>query len=252
MIKIFRVLIVGMLFILFGLLCLFGNLIFIPIIIFRLYKLAFFRNLSRDMVCFSWRLFIYCSKIFGYLRYEYINFNALGKSGEILIANHPSLLDVVLILSRVRRINCVVKDSLRKNIFLFGAIKASGYIANSHNEILLDKSMEALKNGESLLIFPEGTRTKNEIIFHKASSYIAINAAKKLVPIFISMNPRSLKKGGKWYDTPKTTIKYTLEAKDSISLDEFLASKSNAIRTRELHNILSQMYKEEFKNARFD
>ena len=97
-------------------------------------------------------------------------------------------------MSLVRRANCVVKASLGKNIFLAPAIKACGYIPNTANEELLQKSIDALKSGESLIIFPEGTRTAGEIVFHKAAAYIAVNSAKQLVAIGIKMDPPSLKK----------------------------------------------------------
>lgn len=242
----------GVLFTLFGVLCLIGNLYFIPIMLLGLYKNAFFRNLSRDIVFYSWRFFVYCTRILGYLQCEYRGFENLGKSGQIIIANHPSLLDVVLILSRIRRINCIIKADLCKNIFLFAAIKASGYIPNTANESLLENSISTLKNGESLLIFPEGTRTKKSIIFHKAASYIAINGAKSLVVIFIKMHPRSLKKGAKWYETPKNRINFCLSVGEILDLSQFECGLSPPLRVRKLHKKLGEIYDKEFENERFD
>lgn len=250
--QIFKILRVAVLFGIFGLLCLFGNIVFILIIILQLHKILFFQNISRDIVRYSWRFFLWCARIVGVLKYEYIDFERLdsrndsSKDSRIFIANHPSLLDVVLIIAKIRRINCVVKADLCKNPFLFAAIKASGYIPNAANEILLQNSLSALNRGESLLIFPEGTRTKDSIIFHKAASYIAINAAQSLAMIFIKMRPRSLKKGEKWYHTQK--MRYSLILHDIWDLQSFAPSKLNPLRVRELHKNLSEIYKEEFKD----
>lgn len=250
--QIFRIAIVGGLFALFGALCLVGNVYFLSVVILRLHKLRAIQSLSRDIVRISWRFFIYATRILGYLRYEFINFDTLGaQKSQLIIANHPSLLDVVLILSRVKGANCVVKASLARNIFLFGAIKASGYILNTQNEALLAQSKNALDSGETLLIFPEGTRTRGEIAFHKAASYIAIHGAKTIAPIFITMRPRSLKKGGKWYETPKTTINYTLTKGEDIALDSFAKGKAEPLRVRELHEKLCKIYKEALKNEQF-
>lgn len=241
----------AILFIFFGILCLFGNIYFIPIIILRLYKLPFFRNLSRDIVRLSWQFFLFVCKICGYLRYEYSGINALqNEKSCIIIANHPSLLDVMLIVSKIRHINCIVKASLKRNIFLYPAIKASDYILNTENEILLKCATNALKSGESLLIFPEGTRTKESIVFHKASSYIAINAATKLAMIFITMQPRSLQKGRSWYDTPKTRINYNVRLGEILDLNNYNSIDTNAIRVRKLHKQLSEIYKKEFDNGK--
>lgn len=239
---------------LFGLICLVGNLFFIPLILLKLQRFAFIQNLSRDIVRFSWRFFLWCARILGVIKYEYVEFEKLDSrkdssnshDSRIFIANHPSLLDVVLIIAKIRRINCVVKADLCKNPFLFAAIKASGYIPNTANEILLENSLSALNRGESLLIFPEGTRTKNSIIFHKAASYIAINAAQSLAMIFIKMRPRSLQKGEKWYHTQK--MQYNLILRDIWDLRSFAPSKQNPLRVRDLHKNLSEIYKEEFKD----
>ncbi len=239
----------GLCFVIFGLICLIGNLFFIPLIALKLQRFTFIQNLSRDIVRFSWRFFLWCARILGVLNFAYSGFEKLDSrhshhKSRIFIANHPSLLDVVLIITKIRRINCVVKADLCKNPFLFAAIKASGYIPNTANEILLENSISALKNGESLLIFPEGTRTKDSIIFHKAASYIAINAAQSLAMIFIKMHPRSLQKGEKWYHTQK--MQYSLILRDIWDLRSFAPNKLNPLRVRELHKNLSEIYKEEF------
>ena len=243
--QIFRILLVGFLFFWFGLLCLIGNILFLPIYALRLNKFKFFENLSRDIVYLAWNFFIFSTKILGYLDYEFEDSNKLGKSHQIVIANHPSLLDVVFILSKVRRINCIVKNDLAKNIFLSPAIKASNYIINTEDEALLNRSLEVLRNGESLLVFPEGTRTKEAIKFHKAPFYIAINSAKIVTPIFIYMNPRSLQKGVKWYKTPKNKIKYKIKIDKDLEVSEFLRDKPNSIRVKELHKNMNEIYNKE-------
>lgn len=242
-----RILLVGFLFSWFGLICLVGNIIFLPLIALRLNKIKFFENIARDLVYLAWKFFIFCTKILGYLDYEFKDFDKLGKPGQILIANHPSLLDVVFILSKVRRINCVVKSDLAKNIFLSPAIKASNYIVNDQDEELLNKSIDKLRSGDSLLIFPEGTRTKEKISFHKAPFYIAIHGAKTLTPIFIYMHPRSLQKGVKWYKTPKIKIKYKIKIGSDLELSSFLTDKPNTIRVKSIHKQMNEIYTKEIK-----
>lgn len=241
----------ALLFGIFGILSIIGNIYFLPVIILRLYKITFFRNLSRDIVRLSWSFFLFCARVCGYLRCEYSgDFKSLNHIKScIVIANHPSLLDVMLIISKIRHIDCIVKASLRKNIFLYPAIKASNYILNTENEILLKKATNILKSGESLLIFPEGTRTKEHIVFHKASSYIAINAAKKLAKILIKINPRSLQKGRKWYDTPSIRVNYKIKLVEVLELKNYEKMATNAIRTRRLHKQLSEFYIKEWNNG---
>lgn len=258
----------------FGIICASGNLIFIPIIILRLHRYKKVQYFSRDLVRYAWALFLQIMRLANRVDYSIKQAELAGeftrestkkstqesmikstneakttidkiysyKPSQIIIANHPSLLDVVLLLANIARINCVVKASLSKNIFLFGAIKASGYILNTANEELLQKSIEALKGGESLLIFPEGTRTKNKISFHKAASYIAIHGAKSLSAIFIKMHPKSLQKDSKWYNTPTQTLHYEILLGNQIILDDFAKGKSDSLRVRALHEYLANLY----------
>lgn len=265
-------------FVVFGIVCASGNLIFIPIIALRLHRYKKVQYFSRDLVRYAWALFLWIMRLAKRVSYSFkanesvvelaekfakesvekstkesmiestnkskttIDKISSAKPSQIIIANHPSLLDVVLLLANIARINCVVKASLSKNIFLFGAIKASGYILNTANEELLQKSIDALKSGESLLIFPEGTRTKDKISFHKAASYIAIHGAKSLSAIFIKMHPKSLQKDSKWYNTPAQTLHYEISLENQIILDDFAKDKSDSLRVRALHEYLGNLY----------
>lgn len=265
-------------FVVFGIVCASGNLIFIPIIALRLHRYKKVQYFSRDLVHYAWALFLWIMRLAKRVSYSFkanesvvesaekfaqesvekstkesmiestnkskttIDKISSAKPSQIIIANHPSLLDVVLLLANIARINCVVKASLSKNIFLFGAIKASGYILNTANEELLQKSINALKSGESLLIFPEGTRTKDKISFHKATSYIAIHGAKSLSVIFIKMHPKSLQKDSKWYNTPAQTLHYEISLENQIILDDFAKDKSDSLRVRALHEYLGNLY----------
>lgn len=242
-----RIILVGFLFLLFGLLCLIGNILFIPIIVLGLYKVRFFQNLSRDFVFLAWRFFIICTQIFGYLKYSFEGVEQLGQSGQLIVANHPSLLDVVFVLSHIRHVNCVVKKELDKNIFLYPAIKACGYIKNTENEELLNKGLEVLRNGECLLVFPEGTRTKQQISFHKAPFYLAIHAAKTLTPILIHMHPKSLQKGAKWYKTSSVKITYKLAVQERIVISAYEAGIPDSLRVRKLHNTMQTIYNKEIQ-----
>ena len=241
--QLLRILRVAFLYSSFGFICLVGDLLFMPIVLLKFNKFEFVQRFCRKLVRLSWGFFIWLCKISGYLKFQF-DASGLGKSGEIIIANHPSLLDVVFFLSSVKNLNCVVKGELGKNIFLAFAIKACGYISNEDNEKLLKQSLNSLENGESLLIFPEGTRTKDDIIFHKAPFFIAIKAAKILTPVIIEMRPRSLRKNESWFSVPSECISYKFKIENSLNLAEFLADKPDPIRVRRLQDKILKIYKE--------
>ena len=94
----------------FGALCMIGNLLFLPVALLRLNRIEVVRNFVRDFIMISWRIFLLLARLYGSIG---VNWRCkLPPSGTLIIANHPSLLDVVIFLAHVRRANCVVKESL--------------------------------------------------------------------------------------------------------------------------------------------
>ena len=77
----------------------------------------------------------------------------------IEVAGHPSLLDVVLLISHFSNSNVPVKKDLLNNPSMKGQIIASGYIPNDESMEMLEEIDALFKSGQSLLIFPEGART---------------------------------------------------------------------------------------------
>ncbi|MCD8213228.1 MAG: 1-acyl-sn-glycerol-3-phosphate acyltransferase [Campylobacter sp.] len=227
----------------FGFICLLGDFIFIAVVVSGLNKFNIVRRICRELVRISWGFFIKICILTRYLRLNFDPKISL-KDSQLIVANHPSLLDVVFFLSRIKNLNCVVKAELGSNIFLMFAIKACGYISNKDNEKLLQSSLEALNSGENLLIFPEGTRTKEQILFRKAPFFIAVKAAKTITPVVINMRPKSLKKDQKWYDVPKNTIEYEIVKKSGINMGDFKLDRADPVRVRLLMQEICEIYKE--------
>lgn len=96
----------------------------------------------------------------GVLTYDIQGAERLGRPGQMIIANHPSLIDVVFLIGLVRRANCVVKKSLWENPFTRGPLRSTEYISNDGSMDMLDAAANALQSGQTLIIFPEGTRTQ--------------------------------------------------------------------------------------------
>jgi 1-acyl-sn-glycerol-3-phosphate acyltransferase len=79
----------------------------------------------------------------------------------ILVANHPSLLDALLILSRLPSAVCIMKASLLNNILFGAATRMAGYIPNHPAIAMITRARQELNGGAHLILFPEGTRTRN-------------------------------------------------------------------------------------------
>lgn len=158
---------------------------------------------ARKIVHWCFRFFIAQMKFFGIYTYETHGLEKLTP-GQLIIANHPTLIDVVFLISFIENANCIVKHSLFKNPFTRGPVTNTGYIPNIEGNQLVKDCVESLKSGDSLIIFPEGTRTPVDQApkFQRGAANITLAAGTSPTMITIKCNTSFLSKGVKWYDIP--------------------------------------------------
>lgn len=202
---------------------------------------------ARRLVAGVWRLFLRYVVWAGVLTYELEGFERLGKPGQLILANHPSLLDVLFFVGYVPGVNCVVKYDLLNNPVMTSPIKACGFILNDQSEALLKVVDDVLQNGQSLLIFPEGTRTVlNEPIgFHRGAVSLGLRSAKVITPVVIRQSPPHFKKNQPWYQIPKVKICYRLTVGEDIDPAQWLAEKPLPIAARRLNRHLEDYFNRE-------
>ena len=161
----------------------------------------------RRVIQLSFRFFIKLCVMLGLIRKPNVTgLHNIPKTNPcILIANHPTLLDVVLLCSVFRGCTCVVKNPLWKNKFLGGGARAAEYIPN-RSGIQFVRACEAeLRQGRSLIIFPEGSRSpENELRpFSRGAAYLALRTRVPIVPVVMTCSPQTLMKHQGWYDVPE-------------------------------------------------
>ena len=107
--------------------------------------------------------------------------------GLVVVANHPSLLDVVLLLSRLPPTVCIAKPAIWNNPLLGGGARLAGYLPNDSPLRLVRRARAALGAGRCLLIFPEGTRTRRIAVngFKPGFALIARQARAPVQTVFI-------------------------------------------------------------------
>ena len=79
--------------------------------------------------------------------------------GLVVVANHPSMLDALILVARLPRSACIMKASLMRNPFLGAGARLARYIRNDSPRGMIRLAVDDLKRGGQLVIFPEGTRT---------------------------------------------------------------------------------------------
>ena len=201
---------------------------------------------ARATVSASFRFFINGLSFLRVLRCEVVGAERLGQSGQLILANHPSLLDVVIVLAQptMRHCGCIVKQGLWRNPMTRGPVQAAGYIPNDDGLAVLEQSVAELQAGHSLLIFPEGTRTTpgQMPVFHRGACSIALRGARVLTPVRISVVPSSLSKNQPWYRIPAQRIVFRVEVGEDIDPQQWLNASPMPLATRRLNEHLHQLF----------
>jgi 1-acyl-sn-glycerol-3-phosphate acyltransferase len=104
-----------------------------------------------------------------------------------------------------------MKQSIQQNPFLGGGARLAGFIPNTGPSSLVRRASAALAEGGSLLLFPEGTRTRRSARwinpFKGGCALIAAHAAVPVQPVFIRSDSRYLEKGWPFYRRPRFPIR---------------------------------------------
>lgn len=194
------------------------------------------------------RFYLSCLSALGLAKLEFVNFDKLTRDKPVLIiANHPSLLDVILILAAVPQVTLVAKAELWNKIWLRPILNASAAIKNSPDRdpySFLESCKSTLLGGNSLLIFPEGTRSPPGGLgkFQRSAAAIALSANCPILPILIEITPPVLGKAQKWYQGCNVRTLLRLRLLETIDINRQQLNPQMARRrcTRQLEKLFEE------------
>lgn len=183
------------------------------------------RRRSQRVVHHAFRLFIGFMHRSGLLDYRITNAQALREPGQLIVANHPTLIDVVFLIALVPEADCVVRAGLRDNPFTRFPVRAAGYIGNDGSSGVIDRCVASLAAGRSLIVFPEGTRSVpgRPLRFQRGAAWIALRSGAPLRPVRIRCEPVTLTKGEPWFRIPPRRPRWTIEVGAAINPRSFAA-----------------------------
>lgn len=139
--------------------------------------------LGRRMISAGFRFYLRFLALFCACRIDLSELDALPDAGPLIIAaNHPSLLDAVMIVSRLPNAVCVMKASLLDNILFGAAARLARYIRNDVPLETILRAREELRRGTQVVIFPEGTRTTHFPV-EVCQATIGLVAKRAAVPV---------------------------------------------------------------------
>jgi 1-acyl-sn-glycerol-3-phosphate acyltransferase len=142
---------------------------------------------------------------------------------RLIVANHVTLLDVVILVAQYPWALSLAKKSMTTHPLLRTIIGNAGFISIDRESA--DRRMEAfgqitaaIKNGETAIVFPEGTRTKSGILgeFNKGAFKALMMTETNLTPIVIGVSESFLSRGSIFNNSGKKVI-YRLTVFDNIT-----------------------------------
>jgi 1-acyl-sn-glycerol-3-phosphate acyltransferase len=199
---------------------------------------------SQYTVHLSFYMFIGLMHRLGVMTYDVIGLEKLNRSGQLIVANHPTLVDVVFLLSRIRQANCIVKASLWRNPAMRGPILNAGYISNADSETMINDCANWLQNGGAMVIFPEGTRSVpgQPYRFQRGAAAIALKADSIITPVTLTCEPSTLTKTQAWYQIPKRRFHLQMIVGDDVELQPFQGLQPRSIAVRRLTQYLQDYF----------
>jgi uncharacterized protein len=120
---------------------------------------------------------------------RFINFNKnTFRNPALIICNHQSLIDIPLALMLHPKIIMLTNDWVWKSPLIGWLVKHAGFSPVSDGYDVIAARLEPwVKQGYSVLMFPEGTRSADQKIkrFHKGAFYLAEKLQLDILPVMI-------------------------------------------------------------------
>lgn len=240
---------------LFALGSILASIILAPVLALVPYPSLIKRRWTRRIISSLARFYLRFLRLIGLIRLQLNAIDNLDQPGQLIIANHPTLLDAILLMALLPHANFVVKAAMARNPVTACLVSMAAYIPNDfEGSDLINRSVEALQDGQSLVIFPEGTRTAAEQLkFQRGAAHIALQARCVIQPVLIDCQPVVLRKQDKWHQVPRETPLFTLRTLAPVDLtttainNPIDTSQPISRQARELTRLLQNKYARELQ-----
>lgn len=168
---------------------------------------------GRAGIAYGYRLYWLLASASGMIK---LDANALDAFKDeprlIVVANHPSLLDALMLVARLPRSACIMKAGLMRNPFLGAGARLARYIRNDSPRGMIRLAVQDLQHGGQLVLFPEGTRTTRHPVnpFRPGVTLIAKLAGAPIQTVFIDTESPYLGKGWPIWKLPPLPIRFSV------------------------------------------
>ena len=162
--------------------------------------------------------------------------------GSVIVSNHISLIDFVILVSLLGDTVCVTKEAVGRNPFM-RIIARKILVVNTGTEGVLRQSAQYLAAGVNVLVFPEGTRTPAAAahVFRRGAAHLALAAGAPVETLFITCDPPVLGKRQPWWDVGERTTRYSFAYKGRIAAPPSVSPGDYAALRRQSRELTRQM-----------
>ncbi len=230
-IRLIRSTFVLMSFAIFGIGAMFLNFIIFPMAKFFLKDRTLLCFYS-DVIHYTWNFFIEILIFFKIIKLNIIDKEKIKQvKQKIIVATHPSFIDILILIALIPRTTCIVKYSLSKNPILFNLVNSIFIMEDESLENLKEHTTKMIDNGFNVVIFPMGIRhRRNEFPkIKKGAATIAMNANCNIVALkyytdfdFLFINQPA-------YEAGEKTVTYDLSYVEEIDVKSMLQNPENEI-----------------------
>lgn len=159
----------------------------------------------------------------------------------IIICNHQSFLDILITIMLSPKVVLMTKDWVWNSPIFGRVVRYADFIsASSGVEGGMDLIEQKVKDGFSIVIFPEGTRSEDEKInrFHKGAFYLAEQLKLDILPILIYNTGKAITKG----DYMLNQTPFGLRFYDRISPEDMSFGNTYQERSKQFRKFFAQEY----------
>jgi 1-acyl-sn-glycerol-3-phosphate acyltransferase len=204
-------------------------------------KQAVSRSIIRGGMRAFWRTML----ILRLFRCEVRGLEHLSGERILIVSNHPTLIDAVLLLGLVNDAVVVAKKALAENLVTGPAVAAAGYIVNAEGPAMVAEAARTFARGGRVLVFPESTRTPpgGAVQLQRGAANIAVRTGCRVVLVTIRVSNPLLYKGAAWHEMPIELPRFEVEVRPPFEVDAIVgAHDSLALAARDLNDRLQQFY----------
>jgi 1-acyl-sn-glycerol-3-phosphate acyltransferase len=193
----------------------------------------------------GFRIYLAIIEAIGVVRLRVDGAEELRRQGQLVVVNHPTLLDAVFLISLMPQADCVAKQATWSNPFMRGVVTATGYLSNDLGIELVEKCAERLRAGRSVLLFPEGTRSpKGGLgLFQRGAVHTALRAGKPLRTVVLTCSPPALMRERRWWQMPTERLAIGIDARATLDPAAWVEpGMSRGVAARRVSAALREFY----------